>query len=1714
MDIFALRDRVVGEYRDYLESFINIYDPAIEQFVRQRLEAGDLWPDAVLQLNPAFVDGPTLRELAGAGVIARETARLFGEELRLYQHQAEALEAAQRGEHYVVSTGTGSGKSLTYLIPIVDRVFRDQPGRHSVRAIIVYPMNALVNSQFEALTRFRERNWPDCPLRFARYTGQERGEGRNQILRDPPHVLLTNYVMLEYMLIRPQERTLLQLATRELRFLVLDELHVYRGRQGADVAMLMRRVRQRAVSDSLQFVGTSATLATEGSRDQRRLRIAETASALFGVTIPPANVVDESLRRMTTVQTPSTRGEVRAAVEAAPPDHSAGLVTAHPLAAWVEERFGLDIEDGRLVRRAPATFEKELEHLQRESGLGKGLCRDRLKAILAAGNEARRHSGDPVFAFRLHQFLGSGSSVFATLEHAESRHLTMEGQFVAPGSDEGPSRLLYPLAFCRECGQEYYVVSREQSGLDHLDGSGENLDNVVRQRLTPRSPVLDAPDGETAGRAGFFALDLDGIWSEEDTLPEYWSEERKNGARLRAGYAGHVPVRYWARPDGSLLSEETPGAIAGWFQPRPLLLCLRCRAAYDLRQRSDFAKLSTLSQIGRSTATTTTVGSTAIALDDEGVEPAAQKVLSFTDNRQDASLQAGHLNDFTQVALLRGAVRLAIDQRGTLTFAGLGQAIFDAMALRPKEFMREPRDSGPGFDKAVAAMRDLLEFRAYEDLRRAWRVAQPNLEQCGLLRIDYDGLAKLAGDGDLWAGVPAIGEVGAVRRESVLGVLLDHLRFALAIDTPALAEEEANKLKQRTAEWLCDPWAMDEQERPRLSGVALLPGVAEPPRWKGAILRLGPLSSVGRYLRSPRTWNRTVRLEDPELEALVGAIVAALRGHILTVLQHGGGDFGVQLKAGALRWVAGDGRQPGPDPVRARSLHLRKTEVQSSDPNRYFTRLYQTGARRLAGVVGREHTGQVAMDVRMEREEDFRQGKIKALFCSPTMELGVDIADLFAVHMRNVPPTAANYAQRSGRAGRGGRAALVLTFCSQGNAHDEYFFRRKERMIAGAVAPARFDLSNRELIQGHLHSVWLSLLGLDLGRSMAELLDLDDPAFPIQADKAAQLNLSDDRQRAIREAFRIVANDGASLAGATWLTDEWIADTVRQAPARLESALRTWRDLYRAALTQRDAARRVIDRPRAPSADRKRAEQQEQEAKREITLLLNEGEITESDFYPYRYLASEGFLPGYNFPRLPLRVLVAAGKQAQSIERPRFLGLTEFGPQNIIYHEGRKHRVASCILPVGGIEDRLIRARICNNCGCIYPGDAAARDLCDHCRSTLDAATSEYPQHLFDQPSVRAVRTTRITSDEEDRSRRGYVVTTHVRFSDSQNVQRAEVRAGERQLLEATYAPQTELWRINHGWRGEGQAAGFVLERESGRWGKSNDDPDDGERDPAAKQPLTGVKPYVTDRRNVLLLRPPAQAAQDQAFMVTLAYALQRAIQFVYQVEEQEVAVELIGKAEHQRLLLWEAAEGGTGVWERLFNDPDSVRVIAEEALRLCHFDANTGDSDPAWEHRCAAACYDCLLSYSNQRLHRYLDRRLIKDYLLALKAAVLMPVTAGRDYDAHYSWLLERTDPASDLERELLDYLHARRLRLPDLAQHQPAPDVAVQPDFFYQRDGLPGACVFVDGPHHEGNQQRERDRSAREALEDRGFRVVVVRYDRTMDEQVAAYPDLFGTS
>ncbi|RMG36153.1 MAG: DEAD/DEAH box helicase, partial [Planctomycetota bacterium] len=364
MQVFDLREQLTGDYTRYVQSFLTVRDRRIREQVENAFSEGLVTPEPLIQLNPAFEPGESIDELADSGVLHEECRRIFrvrkeegpdgrGEPLRLYRHQAEAVKRARTGNSYVLTTGTGSGKSLAYIVPIVDHVLRNGTGR-GIQAIVVYPMNALANSQVGELEKFLCRGYPtgQPPVSFRRYTGQEGHDEKQEIIANPPDILLTNFVMLELILTRPDEAPLVRQAAG-LRFLVLDELHTYRGRQGADVALLVRRAREAFGSERLQCVGTSATLAGPGTPEEQREEVARVASLLFGTGVAPENVIGETLRRRTVdidPMDPDVRAALTESVRSGARDlpREPAAFARHPLAAWVETTFGVssDGEEG------------------------------------------------------------------------------------------------------------------------------------------------------------------------------------------------------------------------------------------------------------------------------------------------------------------------------------------------------------------------------------------------------------------------------------------------------------------------------------------------------------------------------------------------------------------------------------------------------------------------------------------------------------------------------------------------------------------------------------------------------------------------------------------------------------------------------------------------------------------------------------------------------------------------------------------------------------------------------------------------------------------------------------------------------------------------------------------------------------------------------------------------------------------------------------------------------------------------------------------------------------------------------------------------------------------------------------------------------------------------------------------------------------------------
>jgi ATP-dependent helicase YprA (DUF1998 family) len=178
MNVTDLHQRLIEDYAEYTRSFLDIADPRIRALVDQHLADGLLWPHPLIQLNPAFEPGGTIDRLVEPGALHTECRRIFrrdkseadpvGRELHLHRHQTEAIGVAGSGRPYVLTTGTGSGKSHAYIVPIVDHVLRRGAGQ-GIQAIVVHPMNALADGQHGELTKFLCLGYPAGhePVRFA-----------------------------------------------------------------------------------------------------------------------------------------------------------------------------------------------------------------------------------------------------------------------------------------------------------------------------------------------------------------------------------------------------------------------------------------------------------------------------------------------------------------------------------------------------------------------------------------------------------------------------------------------------------------------------------------------------------------------------------------------------------------------------------------------------------------------------------------------------------------------------------------------------------------------------------------------------------------------------------------------------------------------------------------------------------------------------------------------------------------------------------------------------------------------------------------------------------------------------------------------------------------------------------------------------------------------------------------------------------------------------------------------------------------------------------------------------------------------------------------------------------------------------------------------------------------------------------------------------------
>ena len=1754
-NVFQFRDQLIEQYSRFSRSFTRIAAQDIRDEVERQYNDGRYWPEPLLQINPHYKRRHDVQKLVEDGTLHPRCADIFQtgkgtgspQPIRLYKHQIEAIAKAQDGRSYVVTTGTGSGKSLSFFIPIIDRILRAKEAGEQARtrAIVIYPMNALANSQLEELGKFLHGYAEKArPFTVARYTGQESSSERSGIANNPPDILLTNFMMLEYLLTRSDDNDRQVVSHCEgLEFLVLDELHTYRGRQGADVALLVRRLRERLRADKLVCIGTSATMSSDGDGNA----VAEVASKLFGTRIETSDVIGETLERVTNEEKiiDTVRADLPAAVarKEFAWDGDFEKFRNDPLAIWVELTLGIEYPDGdkmQPLRRArPLSLKDAALRLSKDASCTHEQALDALQRFLIAANDVRTPQGNPPFAFKLHQFISGPGKVLTTLEAPGKRHVTLDAQRFAPRRQQ-EGVLLYAAHFCRDCGQEYHPVWRSPAG-----------------EFSPREIDDTAPENDNS--AGFLCLKTpeQKFQGALEDFPDSWVDTSRTEPRLKPSYSSAIPEPLRVSAQGTKGTGE-----AYWFIPGKFRFCLNCGALHEAHGR-DINRLSSLSGEGRSSAST--MISLAVLQQlflapppSESNDP--RKLLGFTDNRQDAALQAGHFNDFIFLLTIRaGLLRALQENGGALDETTLPQQVFNALGFHAErarvEYLSNPKLEGQQtLEAAQSALRFHLAYRLLRDLRRGWRFNNPNLEQLELLRIHYKDLENFCADDSNFSAHAALRDFTPGERQALCTNLFDAMRSHLCLESRYLNSVEQDSTKTIAYQHISERWAFSPDEQLDTSRTLIL---GKRPSSKGGkprtdLITGGPRSGILRRIKLDDFWKQSAcatllkSWKDNEWADMFNALLNAAKnwGYVqrIAVDQQ---TTGWRLNASALQWQLVDA---APTP-RA---------------NPYFRDLYQSitallaksGQHHFFDFEAQEHTAQVDAQRRQELEQRFRYTqkdrddweaahdtplqRLPLLFCSPTMELGVDISSLGTVYLRNVPPTPANYAQRSGRAGRAGQQALVITYCASLSPHDQWFFQHADQMVHGQVRAPTLDLGNRDLIDSHLHAIWLASIQAPLDDSIAPMLDLGQPDKPLTSAIHDALTAPDAQQRALQSARRVIAQLESELTRCTWYTPDYVRQTIEEAPRTFDAALSRWRALYDATMQQRNMAHTAGQDHTASEKERKNARMRHADASRQLDLLLKRGNSQNNDFYTYRYLANQGFLPGYNFPRLPLLAWIPAGKgQSASrtsstgdggsmVSRPRFLALAEFGPRSLIYHQGRTYRVVRAKLGATGggahISSGSILATtaalICHHCGYGHLGEPGSRqvlaDCCEGCGLPLDA--SGWVGELYRIETVETVATERISINDEERQRQGFELQTTYRFLPGAGgipqKREATITLNDKNLGNLTYAPAAEIWRINRGWRRRKDKAqlGFYINPLTGHWSKEGEpdgNSDSGDPDISAdKTPPQRIVPYVEDHRNLLIFTPADELSLEA--MATLQAALKRGIELNFQIEEAELAVEpLPTRDERRSLLLYEAAEGGAGVLTRLAEDPHALARAARRALQLMHYRTPQPDSDAGWtpenlsdlqdndDAPCEAGCYRCLLSYFNQPDHEHINRR--NPDALRLLTALACAQVQVKDPAPAAAEGGESAPATGDPLTAWLAALARAGGAQPD-ATSKPVCGGAATVAAQYK---AARTLIFLEWP----------DANVLEKLHSKGWRCLDFSDPARWQQQFAAHPDVFGT-
>jgi hypothetical protein len=1208
-------------------------------------------------------------------VLGPEFTRFFGPALPadrpLYLHQEQAIRKAAEGRNLVVATGTGSGKTECFLLPVLSALAAERaignlgPG---VRALLLYPMNALANDQ---VRRLRQVLAGVPEITFGRYTGDtpelaragaslfeqlNPGEARlpgellsrEEMRENPPHLLLTNYAMLEYLLLRPADIELFEgKHGGHWRFVVLDEAHVYDGAKAEEVGMLLRRLRDRVgrasaqhyperdrqslVPDRLQVIATSATV---GDSPQA---VMDFARKLFDA---PFEWTDGD---------PARQDLVRSA-RVAIPDGEDAMARVR-----------------RLLARRPMPFADLARSVFPESP--GDAAEAGLADLVALGARARDDSGRPVLSARYHLFARATEGAFTCLTPA-GPHVSLARREVCPDCDGA----VFEFGSCKRCGTVYLAGTIDGDVFSSRVGRGDR-----------RSWLLLGDFGQ--------AVDED-----DEVLAEAGDADAKDGV-LCAG-CGTLSAPCGCEPRSPRPVRRLPARSGS---PHGCLACgARGTAMIRLFESGNEASAAVLA-----TALYQALPPEPEHADRPG---GGRKLLAFSDSRQAAAYFAPYLESSHALVQQR---RLILDGLARATARDSACTVDDlieataAAASEAGAFGRRESRQGRRRETARWVMRELVALderqsleglgllRVGLDRESSWRPPGPLLDlgldasECWLLLAEMVRSLRLQGVLTMPEEVDPADEMFDPRRgpiyvrgdgaEARLKVLswvptrgvnkrMDYLRRLLTVlgGSGAVGSEAAREV-------LAGCWRA-------LTAV------------RDGWLRSAALSKVGQVHQVDHTWLTLAPGGSASLPEGTGALFQC--------------DLCRRRAAVSLRGVC---------PTLGCAGRLVQVRADSEDDDEHYRALYRQTTP--VSLTAREHTAQWTGLEAADIQQRFLGGEVNVLSCSTTFELGVDVGALSAVLLRNMPPTTASYIQRAGRAGRrSGTPALVLTY-AQRRSHDLSRYAEPESMLTGQVRAPYVPLGNPRIDRRHAHSVALAAFFRhakeDWGREWKTAGD-----FFLQGGASGA---SGSPASATAPAQRV----RAFLAPVPAEVDEALrAILPKSAQARIGIDDGTWVDELDALLEQ---VRAELTQDVATFEGRR---QEAFEARRSDLAARFERSINTITRRPLiGFLANRNILPKYGFPvdTVELRTAHCDSQVGARLELTRDLSVAihEYAPGAEVVAGGVLWRSAG-IYRLPGRELITRSYTVCRGCQHYREGGADLEAACTACGRPADGPVREY----------------------------------------------------------------------------------------------------------------------------------------------------------------------------------------------------------------------------------------------------------------------------------------------------------------------------------------------------------------------------------------------------